>query len=994
MPRRSAAFFCAGLFLLYFNVSAQDQERTVVLAGNRHPLARAEFEVGPVAPDFPMQRMILVLAPPSADQQAELDALIDAQQDPASPEYHRWLTAEDFAERFGVSQENLRRVSDWLAGAGFTIDEIPAGGRSIIFSGTAAQVETAFHTPMRTYRINGAIHHANSSDPSIPESLAAIVAGAVSLHDFPRAPMHHGLRAAPQYTSGTAHYLAPADFATIYDAAAAYTAGFTGSGQSIAIAGRTNIQLSDIQTFRSTFHLLVNNPTVIVNGTNPGILSMDEESEADLDVEWSGAVAPMAAVKFVVSASTNTTDGIDLSAQYIVSNNIAPVLSVSFGSCEAQMGSAERSFYNNLWQQAAAQGITALVAVGDSGAAGCDSPSESKATLGQAVNGLCSTPYSVCVGGTELNENGNNSLYWSAGNNASYGSALSYIPEVAWNESGSNGGSELWAGGGGASAYYSKPSWQSGPGVPADSRRDVPDISLSAATHDGYLVDILGGLYLIGGTSCASPSFAGIMALVNQKTGERQGNVNTTLYPLASAQDSGGAQVFHAISGGNNTVPGVTGFTAAAHYNQATGLGSPDVFMLMNHWTTSAPVPSFTLSVPASLTVAQGAHASLTATIAVSGGFNSAVALSVTGAPTGVTASFAPSSITGAGSSTLTLSAASTVAAGAYSLTVTGTSGSQTKTATLTLTVVQPFTVSGSASSISIARGASGSVNVTTAVAGGFSGAVALSVSKVPTGVTAAFSPASISSPGSGTSKLTLSVSASATAGAYSIQIAATSSAVTESALLSLTILAPTFTLVPSATSANIATGSSGSLTVATTAQNGFSSAIALSTSKLPNGVTAMLSPASIASPGSGTSKLTLSVASNATPGTYSITISGTGASLTQSATLSLTIPAPAATPSLTIAATPSTVTLAPGGSASTNITLTPANGFTGTVNVSYGALPSGVSARWSISGTSASLVFQAASSAAPGSYPVTITATSPSLKSPATTTLTVVVNK
>ncbi len=991
MPRRSAAFLCAGLFLIYFNVSAQDQERTVVLAGNRHPLARAEFEVGPVAPDFPMQRMLLVLAP-GAGQQAELHALVEAQQDPTSPEYHRWLTPEDFAARFGASQENLRRVTDWLAGAGFTIDEMPAGGRSIIFSGTAAQVEAAFHTVIRTYRVNGAIHHANSSDPSIPASLAGIVAGAVSLHDFPRVPMHDGLRAAPQYTSGGAYYLAPADFATIYDAAAAYTAGFTGSGQSIAIAGRTNIQLSDIQTFRSTFQLPVNNPTVIVNGTNPGILSMDEESEADLDVEWSGAVAPMATVKFVVSASTNTTDGIDLSSQYIVSNNLAPVLSVSFGSCEAQMGSAERSFYNNLWQQAAAQGITALVAAGDSGAAGCDSPSESTATLGQAVNGLCSTPYSVCVGGTEFNENGNNSLYWSANNNASYGSALSYIPEVAWNESGSNGGSDLWAGGGGASAYYSKPSWQSGPGVPADSKRDVPDISLTAATHDGYLVDILGGFYLIGGTSCASPSFAGIMALVNQKTGERQGNVNTVLYPLASTEDSGGAQVFHAITGGNNTVPGVTGFTAGAHYNQATGLGSPDVLMLLNHWTNStAPAPSFTLSAPASLTVVQGSHGSVTVTIAVSGAFNSAVALSLTGAPTGVTASFAPSSLTGAGSSTLTITAVSTVATGAYSLTVTGTSGSQTKTATLTLTVVQPFSISPSASSTSIIQGASGSVNVITAAVSGFSGAIALSSSKLPTGVTAAFSPASIAAPGSGTSKLTLTVASSATAGAYSIQIYGTSGSFVESATLSLTILAPTFSLVPSATTANIAAGSSGSITIAATAQNGFSSAIALSTSKLPTGVTAAFSPASIASPGNGSSKLTLTVASNAAPGTYSITISGAGGSITQSAILSLTIPAPSTSPSVTIAATPSTVTLAPGGSASTTITLTPVNGFTGTVNVSYGPLPSGISARWSLSGTSAALVFQAASSAAAGTFPVTITATSPSLKSPATTTVTVV---
>jgi pseudomonalisin len=411
MLRRFAAALAAALFFspLFLLAQTIDESRIITLAGNRPPLARAEFDAGPVAPDYSLQHMILVLRP-DPRRQAELASLLAAQQDPGSPQFHQWLTPSDFENQFGASREDVDRVTQWLASHGFSIDEIPAGRQSIIFSGTAAEVESAFHTSIRTYNVAGRIHHANSADPQIPEALASILAGAVSLHDFRRAPMHHGVT--PQFTSGSAHYLAPGDFATIYDVAPLYSSSITGAGQSIAIVGRVNIRVSDVQAFRTLFGLPSNNPTVIVNGSDPGIWSTDEEAEADLDVEWSGAVAPQATIKFVVSASTSMTDGVDLSAQYIVSNNVAPVLSASFGSCESAMGTAERAFYNNLWQQAAAQGITAMVSAGDSGAAGCDSPSASTAVYGLAVNGLCSTPYSVCVGGTEFNEASSNN-YWS-----------------------------------------------------------------------------------------------------------------------------------------------------------------------------------------------------------------------------------------------------------------------------------------------------------------------------------------------------------------------------------------------------------------------------------------------------------------------------------------------------------------------------------------------------------------------------------------------------
>jgi len=887
--RLAAAVFVAS-FLIHFNSSAQDRIigaiddlHTVTLTGNRPALARAEFDIGATATDFRMDRMILVLESDAASG-AALEALLEAQNDPGSPQFQQWLDPAGFESRFGVSESDVARVVEWLTSQGFSIDEIPVGRRTLVFSGTAGQVETAFHTQIHTYRVAGELHHANSTDPQIPVALANVVAGVVSLHDFRRTPMHTRIQAAPEYTSGGAHYLAPADFAAIYDVAALYSSGITGSGQTLAIVGRTNIHVSDVTAFRSLFGLPVNNPTVIVNGTDPGVISTDEAAEADLDVEWSGAVAQMAAVKFVVSASTNSTDGVDLSAQYIVSNNTAPVLSVSFGSCESQMGSAERAFYTNLWQQAAAEGITAFIASGDSGAAGCDSPSVTKAVGGQAVNGLCSSPYSVCVGGTEFNEAGNNNLYWSATNNAVDGSALSYIPEVAWNESASNGGSDLWATGGGASAYYSKPSWQFGPGVPADSKRDVPDVALSTAGHDGYLVDILGSYYIISGTSAASPSFAGLMALVNQKTGARQGNINTTLYPLAALAASGGAPVFHAITGGNNTVPGVTGFTAGAHYNQATGLGSPDAFVLVSHWkdASTPSAPAFTLSAASAIGIAPGAHGTLTVTNAVTGGFSAAVALSIGGLPSGVTASFAPATFVspGSGSSTLTITAASSAVPGTYPLIVTGTGGGLQRTSALSLTVVTPFSVIPGASSVSIARGASGAVTIVTSISSGFSGAIALAA-KPPAGITATFNPATIAAPGSGSAQFTLSVAASATPGTYTIPITATSGSTIESASLSVIVSQPAgFTLNASPASIAVAQGSTASSTITLAAVGGFNGSATVSYSAPPTGVTARWSNVS------GGAMLTFTASSSAAVGSFPITITGTSPGITPSPTV------------------------------------------------------------------------------------------------------------
>jgi subtilase family serine protease len=575
-----------------------DDEQTLTLRGNRHPLALAQYDKGAVALEFRMDHMLLTLTPDAAQQDA-LNRLLDAQHNPQSSYYHQWLTPEQYGERFGASESDVAKISAWLQMHGMEVEEVTAGRRAIVFSGTAAQVESAFHTQIHTYKIGGELHHANATDPKIPAALAEVVGGVVSLHDF-RSQSTHGTtrKAAPELTSGSAHYLAPADFALIYDLAPLYLASITGSGESVAIVARSNIHLSDVRQFRSYFGLPANDPQIIINGADPGIWSSGEETEADLDIEWSGAVAKSATIQFVVSKSTNSSDGVDLSAQYIVNHNLAPVMSTSFGLCEAALGSSGNGFLNSLWQQAASQGITVLVSSGDNGAAGCDSASATKATHGLGVNGLCSTPYSVCVGGTEFNDTSNASLYWSSSNASStQASAFGYIPEVVWNES----GSALWAGGGGASATYAKPAWQTGTGVPADGKRDVPDVALTAAGHDGYLIYQDGGFYVVGGTSAASPSFAGIMALAVQRTAARQGNANTVFYALASKQRAGGAPAFHDVTTGNNSVPGLTGFNATVGYDQTTGLGSVDASVLVNHWADAFAVPTFQLTAAGAL---------------------------------------------------------------------------------------------------------------------------------------------------------------------------------------------------------------------------------------------------------------------------------------------------------------------------------------------------------------------------------------------------------
>jgi hypothetical protein len=612
--------------------AAVNEGRLVRLPGNTHPSARPEFDRGLVDPQLPMDRMLLVLKR-SPQQEAALEGFMARQLDPKSPDFHHWLTPSEFGLQYGPPEQSIELVTGWLQNHGFRIEKVANGRTFIEFSGTAAQVQQAFHTEIHRYVVHGAEHIANSTDPAIPEALTSIVVGIESLHNFFSQPQHHDLgsfrldRKTGKWTpekedainkplfgieSGSFELVSPYDFATIYNVAPLWSAGIDGTGQTIAIAGRSDISLADVANFRSAFGLPVKAPEITVNGTDPGVPSADDKSENTLDVEWSGAVAKGATINFVTTASTSTSDGATLSVTYIIDNNLAPVMSFSYGSCELEEGVAGNAANNTRWQQGAAEGITEFVASGDQGSAACDGGQSAPyaAEKGLAVSGTSSTPYDVAVGGTDLNwANNQQATYWNATNAANYSSALGYIPEVPWNDTcasddvdkligtpngydeeetcqlilqlGFEGDSliNVAGGTGGVSACttpssntpascaggYAKPSWQTGTGVPAANQRYVPDLSLFAsngALNTAYVicdsqsdpctfsVDTDAMAQGVGGTSVASPAMAGIMALVNQKMGAAQGNANPDFYALA-ARDNRSSCNANTVTAGN-----------------------------------------------------------------------------------------------------------------------------------------------------------------------------------------------------------------------------------------------------------------------------------------------------------------------------------------------------------------------------------------------------------------------------------------------------------
>ena len=499
-----------------------DETSLVALKGNTHPAANARNDLGRVSPDLPMTDLILVLSRDAA-QQAAFDKFVASQYDADSPSFHHWLTPDEVGADFGPSESDVATVENWLTGNGFTIGEVTRDRMSIRFSGTAAKVESAFHTEIHNLSVKGEAHIGNMSDPQIPAAIAPVVVGVKALHNFFPRPLHrmgskvtlnraaggwqrtasasvrptHVSKATPgpskpgaEFTinvpaaggsTGTPAYteedISPYDFATIYNVLPLWNKGIDGTGQTIAIAGTSDVSQNDISTFRTFFGLPTNlaantpqivhpNPSLpgkddpgICTSTTSTICGIGDLIENSLDVEWSGSIAKNAQIILVTAASQSATDDTLYDAEsYIVNNTTAPVLSVSYGLCELFEGTAGNAEYNTLWQNAASEGIAVFVAAGDSGAASCDDGGSSSgpyvAEYGVSVSGLASTPYDTAVGGTDFNWcpflsgfNGNAcpaSPYWSASNTTPSGagnpsiSALGYVPEMPWNETCTN----------------------------------------------------------------------------------------------------------------------------------------------------------------------------------------------------------------------------------------------------------------------------------------------------------------------------------------------------------------------------------------------------------------------------------------------------------------------------------------------------------------------------------------------------------------------------
>jgi len=669
-----------------------NEQNLVRLTGNTSRLTKIGADLGVASDSFPLNHLQLVLKRSDA-QEAALKQLLHDQEQVGSPSYHKWLTPQSYGETYGVSDQDLKTVTTWLSGHGFSVEGVSNSRMIITLSGTQQQLRSAFHTEIHHYTLHNQTYFANASDPMLPAALAPVVAGFSTLSNYGPKTLHTTpqlmkrqadggwqkteirpqiqsdivQKARPDFTVNTGtqnvYLVTPSDFATIYNVNPLWSQGLDGTGQTIAIVAASDVNPADVDAFRSAFGLPAKKLNYFYVDENPGLTGDSVEAEAALDVEWSGAMAKNATVDVVVSAYGPLT-----AAQYTIDNNLAPILSVSWGECELDLGVSGNQYVNGLWQQGAAQGITVLVAAGDSGSASCDQDQE-VSYYGEQVSGFASTPYNTAVGGTDFSGNYPHAApYWSSTNNSTtLESAISYIPETPWNETctspqvllaaRANGYSadttnealcndfsapflDVVGGGGGISRCtssdgtnvssctggYPTPDWQlMMPGMPHNTTRNVPDISFFAGsgiwgsayvycqsdtTADGTCnYQALTDIQIAGGTSFASPVFAGVVALMAQKTKSQIGNINYLLYQLGAAQYNGtGATVFHDITAGNNAMPCLDGnpaippstlctvtnsndivgllpdFSANVGYDLASGLGSADVSSLASAW--------------------------------------------------------------------------------------------------------------------------------------------------------------------------------------------------------------------------------------------------------------------------------------------------------------------------------------------------------------------------------------------------------------------------
>ncbi len=659
-------------------IAPVDAAHHISLAGHHTRWATAQNRRSPVPGDTMLEHLTLLLKR-SPQEQKTFERFLQELQDPSSSSYHRFLTPIEVGERYGASQHDIEAVTGWLRSQGLRVNSVANSRMMIDFSGQASLVGAAFATEMNYYEVKGERRMATASDPTIPTALAGVirsVSGLNTVHDHP----YHGAEQAqvPAEDAGSElpalsicnggtceHFVTPGDFYGIY--ASGGSIDVAGAGQTIAIIGRARVYDPDIENFQTLTSLPTHDPTVIVppGGMDPGPAAgaggtaPGDQVEATLDVMRAGSVAPEATIDLVVSADDEQTglSGIRVAATYVVDTNPVPafIMSISFGACEADRTLADVEFWDTLFSQGAAEGISTFVASGDAGAAGCDTyfqtPPPSQIA---SPNYICSSSYSTCVGGTEFADTADPGQYWSQTNYGGLESVLGYIPEGGWNEPlNSKGGTQAASSGGGFSAYIPTPPWQTGTGVPGTQGRYTPDIAFTSAAHDGYFgcLAASGGAHpsdcvvrngqfyfeYFFGTSAAAPDMAGITALLNQQYEAPQGELNPRLYYLAgnpsnhvfndvTVASSGVSQcVVTTPSMCNNSTPsptalagGLSGYLVNPGYDEVTGLGSINVPNLITNWYAGFPVTSTVVT--SSLNPAtQGIPVTLTATVSTAG---------------------------------------------------------------------------------------------------------------------------------------------------------------------------------------------------------------------------------------------------------------------------------------------------------------------------------------------------------------------------------------
>jgi subtilase family serine protease len=532
-----------------------DSER-LIIPGTHPPMARQANDTGQVPSGTKLGGISIVFSR-TASQEATLQALIAEQQNSSSASYHKWLTPEEFANQFGVAESDITKVKSWLEQEGFTVDGVSRSKNRVTFSGTAGQVAAAFGTELHYYTVNGQVHYAPSKDLSVPAALSSVVQSIMNLSSF--RPKPH-LKAKPSFTSSQSgnNFLTPKDVATVYDIAAAYNSGYTGTGQSIAVVGQSEVYLSDMENFQNAAGLTVKDPTLVLvpDSGSPAVRS-DDEAESDIDMEYSGGIATGATI-YLVYVGDNTNYSVWDSINYAVDTLIAPIIracfinpfqtgrrgpqglkpafffalngtaeavpypkpiyetrsSVSYGDCETDLGSNNYATLNSILEQAAAQGQSVIAASGDSGSTDCYGYSNLTTAQQEAlvVDFPSDSQYVTGIGGTEfpsadIDGGSNSSTYWESANGSDViSSARSYIPEQVWNDDSSANG--ISSGGGGISTLTARPSWQTGvTGIPSGGYRLVPDISLAASpSNPGYLYCTSDSSYWSSGqqTSCNS----------------------------------------------------------------------------------------------------------------------------------------------------------------------------------------------------------------------------------------------------------------------------------------------------------------------------------------------------------------------------------------------------------------------------------------------------------------------------------------------------------